>query len=673
MSTILVVDDLEPNRYILRVALGASGHRVLEAANGAEALAAARALRPDLIISDILMPQMDGFAFCRECKQDEQLRGVPFVFYTATYTSARDREFALQLGAARFYVKPVETADFVTEMHEVLDEHAAGDLASAPPPADDETTLYRLYNETLIRKLEDKMLDLERLNGELTGAQQQLHLAMAAGKVGLWDWDFRTGHVQFTDEWAGQIGYTPAGLGDSIDEWRSRLHPEDLPLVTAILQDFLLGDAMECSAEYRLRHRDGSYRRMLARASAIRDATGRRIRFAGAQVDITEYAQLQAQLLQSQKMESVGQLAGGIAHDFNNLLAVILMDADVALASLPVEHPVAADLREIRQAAERAAAMTRQLLAFSRREVARPERLDLNAAVREILAMAARLIGESITLRFSPAEDAAFVLADRSQIEQVVINLVINARDAMPAGGTLTVETRETGTPALAGTHPAAGTAGPWVVLSVSDTGMGMAEETRSHIFEPFFTTKEAGKGTGLGLSTVYGIVEQSGGTICVRSELNRGSTFEIYLPRVESAELTGIVSPQAAAGPGNETILLVEDDDILCRVAARVLDAAGYHVLAAATIDDAMRLVDAPGESIHLMVSSMAAPGAPDGHLAQKLAAAHPGARVLQVSSPGAAAPSRLQARAEWSLSKPYTAEQITHAVRITLDAPAP
>ncbi|HQW50757.1 MAG TPA: response regulator, partial [Tepidiformaceae bacterium] len=177
MSTILVVDDLEPNRYVLRVALAASGHQVLEAANGVEAIAAARETLPDLIISDILMPQMDGFALCRECKRDERLARVPFVFYTATYTGARDREFALQLGAARFYVKPVETAEFVEAMHEVLAESAAGGLEPPVPPVPDETTLYRLYNETLIRKLEDKMLELERLNTDLTDAQRQLHLA----------------------------------------------------------------------------------------------------------------------------------------------------------------------------------------------------------------------------------------------------------------------------------------------------------------------------------------------------------------------------------------------------------------------------------------------------------------------------------------------------------------
>ena len=673
VSTILVVDDLEPNRYVLRVALAASGHHVLEAANGVEALAHARAALPDLIISDILMPQMDGFALCRECKRDERLARVPFVFYTATYTGARDREFALQLGAARFYVKPVETAEFVEAMHEVLAEYATGGLAPAVPPAPDETTLYRLYNQTLIRKLEDKMLELERLNTELTEAQRQLHLAMAAGSVGLWDWDLQTGRVRFSEEWARQIGFSPAELGDSIDDWRDRVHPDDLPVVVRTVQDFLLSDDAECSTEYRLRHRDGSYRRILARASAVRDEKGRRIRLAGAHVDITDYARLQAQLLQSQKMESVGQLSGGIAHDFNNLLAVIVMDADAALLSLPEGHPVAPDVREIRQVADRAASMTRQLLAFSRHGLNRPEQLDLNEVIRQVLGMLNRIIGGNIVLEFEPAEQAARVVADRGQVEQVVINLVINARDAMPAGGTITIATREANAHAFSGMHKPGGRTGPWVVLSVTDTGLGMDEETRSHIFEPFFTTKDVGKGTGLGLSTVYGIVDQSGGAIQVQSEVNCGSTFEIYLPRADGPDPRSRVEQASTAATGNETVLLVEADDVLRFVATRVLQGAGYQVLPARDADDARGLADGVRGAIRLVILSTGAAEGERTSLLEKVEEANPGTGVILTSGAEAGPPPSVPGPQTRSLSRPYTADQLLRTVRSVLDNASP
>lgn len=674
MSTILVVDDLEPNRYVLRVALAASGHQVLEAANGVEALAAARETLPDLVISDILMPQMDGFALCRECKRDERLARVPFVFYTATYTGARDREFALQLGAARFYVKPVETAEFVEAMHEVLAESAAGGLEPPVPPVPDETTLYRLYNETLIRKLEDKMLELERLNTDLTGAQRQLRLAMAAGQVGLWDWDLQSGKVRYSDEWVRQIGFSPGEMGDSIEDWRGRIHPDDLPVVVRTVQDFLLSNDPECSTEYRLRHRDGSYRRILARASAVRDEPGRRVRLAGSHVDITDYARLQAQLLQSQKMESVGQLAGGIAHDFNNLLAVIVMDADAALLSLPEGHPVAPDVREIRQVADRAASMTRQLLAFSRHGLNRPEQLDLNEVIREVLGMLNRIIGGNIVLEFEPAEQAARVVADRGQVEQVIINLVINARDAMPAGGTITIATREASALALSGTHRPVGRSGPWVVLSVTDTGLGMDEETRSHIFEPFYTTKDVGKGTGLGLSTVYGIVDQSGGAIHVQSEVNCGSTFEIYLPRADGVEPGSRGAQPGTAATGDETILLIEDDDILRFVSTRVLEAAGYRVLPAGSPDDARGLADGAHGAIRLVILSAGTVEGPGADLLVNVEEANPGTGVILTAGPAEMwrqlpGPGRRRR----SLSKPYTADQLLRTVRSVLDSASP
>ena len=380
----------------------------------------------------------------------------------------------------------------------------------------------------------------------------------------------------------------------------------------------------------------------------------------------SERATLESQLRQSQKMEGIGQLAGGIAHDFNNLLTAIRGYASLAIGDLDTGQDAHEDIREIEHAADRAAALTRQLLAFARRTVLQPAVVDLGSSVRNLEPMLRRLIGEDISLITVPTAVRGSVLADPSQVEQVIVNLVVNARDAMPDGGILTIETGESDLDVEYARAHAMGAPGRYATLTVADTGTGMSDDTLSHVFEPFFTTKGPGKGTGLGLATVYGIVRQSGGSVAARSELGHGSTFTVFLPLVESSPGTPsefrAVAEQVATRSG--TVLVVEDDDPVRGFATRVLEQAGYRVLAAS--GGAAALDAARGEAIDLLLTDVVMPTMSGREVADRLASSAPGVRVLFVSGydentivrQGVVDPSIRY------LAKPFTAEALVGAV---------
>jgi NO-binding membrane sensor protein with MHYT domain/nitrogen-specific signal transduction histidine kinase/CheY-like chemotaxis protein len=337
---------------------------------------------------------------------------------------------------------------------------------------------------------------------------------------------------------------------------------------------------------------------------------------------------------QSQRLEAIGQLAGGIAHDFNNLLTAILGNAAFLLDSTPPGDPRHEDVREIERAATRAAELTRQLLAFSRKQILRPTTLDLNAVLGQIMRMLTRLVGEHIEIRLSLDADLGAVRADAAQLEQVIVNLVVNARDAMPEGGKLTIETQNvTLGPEFAGQHVGMAP-GDYVLVAFTDTGVGMDPATQSRIFEPFFTTKGLGHGTGLGLATVYGIVKQSGGTVSVYSEPRRGSTFKLYLPRVTGDVPAGedVAAPPLLAR-GTETILLVEDEEAVRQLAARALGACGYRLLVASGSAEAVEASGRHSGLIHLVLTDVILPGITGPRLAETLGAARPEMRVLYMS----------------------------------------
>jgi len=403
-------------------------------------------------------------------------------------------------------------------------------------------------------------------------------------------------------------------------------------------------------------------------ARVVRNAQGRVEYFNVFVEDITEHKLLEAQFRQAQKMEAVGRLAGGIAHDFNNLLTAILGCADLLLETLGPEAAERKDVEEIRKAAVRAADLTRQLLAFSRQQVLAPQVLDLNALLPNMEQLLQRLIGEDVALRTALGPGLGAVKADPGQLEQVIVNLAVNARDAMPNGGQLTIETRNAELDETYAAEHFPIQPGSYVLLAVTDTGTGMDAETKSRIFEPFFTTKPVGKGTGLGLATVYGIVKQSGGYIWVYSEPSQGTSFKIYLPRIAATPEPARSSPRHPASlRGNETILVVEDDATVRTLIRRLLESNGHTVLLAPGGDEGLRLARSHGRPIHLLITDVVMPGMSGRDLAAQVQALVPGIKVLYVSGytddaivrhgvlkPGIA-----------FLQKPFTADALARKVR--------
>ena len=394
----------------------------------------------------------------------------------------------------------------------------------------------------------------------------------------------------------------------------------------------------------------------------------------GVATEITERKRLEEQLLQSQKMEAVGQLAGGVAHDFNNILTAIVGYTDLLATEFAPNDRRLEDLEEIRKSARRAAALTRQLLAFSRKQVLEPRVIDINEIVQNMDKMLRSLISESIRLETHYAANLAFARADPNQIEQVIMNLAINGRDAMPEGGTLTIETGNATLDEDYAMRHISVMPGEYVMLAVSDTGCGMDEDTKTRIFEPFFTTKEKGKGTGLGLSTVYGIVKQHGGNIWLYSEPGKGSTFKVYLPAVqEQPEVVRKSGPHPVAASGGETVLLVEDDDQLRRLAHRALAAQGYAVLEAERGTTAIDIARRHTGKIDLLLTDVIMPDTNGRKLADHLRESRPGLRVLFMSGypDGAMGHHGMLDTGVAYVAKPFTTEAITRKVREILDAP--
>lgn len=423
--------------------------------------------------------------------------------------------------------------------------------------------------------------------------------------------------------------------------------------------------------EYEVYRKDGRKIWLSENARAVRDSSGEIFYYEGTVEDITERKHLQDMLRQAQKMEAVGRLAGGIAHDFNNLLMVIRGHTELLLERLKADAWEHRKIEQIQKAADRAAALTHQLLAFSRMQVLQPKPIALNAVVADMAKMLQRLIGENIELSIRPNENLGRVKADPGQIEQVILNLAVNARDAMPRGGKLIIETSNAELDeAYARLHPPLAP-GRYVMLAVSDTGTGMDAETQAHIFEPFFTTKEPGKGTGLGLATVYGVVKQSKGYVWVYSEPGKGTTFKIYLPWLdEPAETTQAENDGLETARGNETILLVEDERDVREVAREFLALSGYTVLEAKDGAQAIEIVTSYPGPIHVLVTDMVMPGMGGRALAERLSALRPETKVVYMSGYTEYA-SVQQGELHQNtvmLTKPFTRTVLSRAVREVL-----
>ena len=510
---------------------------------------------------------------------------------------------------------------------------------------------------------------LERLRMEAALRESQAQLARTESFALV-----MTAHVSLDGRWlkvpptlCTLLGTTEAALlGARVS---AVTHPDHVAEDEAERRRLAAGEVRSSDLEIRLLRRDGRPVWVYLNRSVVQDAAGTPLYLLTYLRDVTDRRILEEQLRQAQKMEAVGQLAGGIAHDFNNLLTAIIGNGELLLREMEISDTRRLDLLEINRAAHRAATLTRQLLAFSRKQILQPRLLNLNQVVTELSTMLRRVIGEHVELRLDLDPRLGLVLADPGQMEQVITNLAVNGRDAMSSGGCLTIRTLTLDGSHVPHTGPDEGELlGPHVALSVSDTGVGMDDRTRARLFEPFFTTKELGRGTGLGLATVYGIVRQSGGHIRVHTRLNEGSTFTVYLPHAAGATYLEDDGPGPAEAPGGAgTVLVVEDEEAVRTLASRVLRAKGYRVLEAASADLALAILGGNTDSIDLLLTDVVMPGMSGPALAQRLIGQHPSLRVLYMSGYAEEAIERqgsLPAGGDL-LDKPFTADQLARRVR--------
>ena len=633
--TVLCVNESLEQLELFEVQFRQAGYRVLCAMDGVEAFEVARRERPDLIVSDVLMTRGGGVELCRAVRGDADLCDTPVMLVGAL---CNDDESVVEgmPGADEYLEAPYSSLRLIALAARLVERKRAGDA---------------------LRESEERYR-------RLVAAVEQ-----TADSIIITD---TTGTIQYVNPaFERTSGYTKEeALGKNPRMLKSG--KQDESVYREMWAALKRGEVW--AGHFVNRHKDRSLYEEGVTISPVRDAGGEVISYIAVKQDLTQQKQLEEQLLQSQKMEAVGRLAGGVAHDFNNLLVVINGYSELTMRRLREGDPLRRNVEEIKKAGERAAALTRQLLAFSRKQVLQPKVFNINAVVSEMEKMLRRLIGEDMEFRTALASDLGSIKADPSQIEQVLLNLCVNARDAMPGGGKLTIETSNVYLDEeYASRHVGVGS-GDYVMLAVSDTGCGMNDETLAHIFEPFFTTKEMGKGTGLGLSTVYGIVQQSGGSVWVYSEVGRGTTFKVYLPRVgeDAREYRRSASPEESAR-GTETILLAEDDELVRRLAREVLEMYGYRVLEAANGGAALLICERHAGPIDLLVTDAIMPEMSGRELSERLSSLRPRMKVLYMSGYADTAVVQQGVLDEWAnfIQKPFTPDALTRKVREILDAP--
>jgi len=847
MATILVVDDRPVNRDLLKTLLGYRGHTVVEASDGAEALDLIRAERPNLVISDILMPTMDGYQFVREMRSDPASATIPVIFNTAHYLDREAKALAKACGVSHIIYKPGEPELILRTVTDVLGREPAATLPVVEEEQFDRTHVRMLTDKLsqqtdVLRRLNERMTALIELGQQMAAERDPLYLlesfchsarqlvgaryaavavldedkkslihfftsgmtteaaeaigrlpvghgllglllgasnvvrtpeisrhprsegfppshppmtsflgaaiSSSSGRYGALYLTDKIGFEEFSDEDERLISMLVAQVGiayenaNRFEELRRRatelegtvklrLQAEEalretnqtlqslvqtspLAIIAADLNGIIKswnaaaerifgwtsqevigrpnpsipGDKMEetrnaldalskgetfTDVESSRLRKDGALINISLSAAPLIDGKGDIHGVVGVIADITERKHLEEQFLQSQKMEAIGRLAGGIAHDFNNLLTAIIGYSQIAQARLNPQDALRKDIEEIENAGHRAATLTSQLLAFSRKQLIQPQVLDLNSLVTDLTRMLQRLIGEDIELATCLDPNVQLVNVDRGQIDQIIMNLAVNSRDAMPEGGKLTIETANVELDEGYASEHLDARAGSHVLLAITDTGTGMDKEMVSRIFEPFFTTKEQGKGTGLGLSTVYGIVKQSGGHINVHSTPGRGSSFNIYLPCVEAAtDHEAARSKQEDCRGGSETVLLLEDSDRVRRLARTLLEGCGYTVLEASNGDEAGRISERETGPIHLLLTDVVMPGSSGREVAQRLLLLRPEMSVLYMSGytdDAIVAHNVLDGRTPF-LQKPFTKDSLIRKVREVLDA---
>jgi two-component system cell cycle sensor histidine kinase/response regulator CckA len=649
-ARILVVDDEENDRQILEVLLKAEGFDIQTAASGPEALALIAKAPPDLILLDVMMPDMDGYQVAETITSDRALVPIPIIMVTVL----DDREammHALAAGAEDVLIKPVHRAELTVRVRNLLRLKAYGDQLGR-------------YSQSLEREVDARAAALiaseQRYRALFENAQDAIALLTPDGVV-----------REMNQRWADIVGVPREELtGRHVRDFAA---PGDESKNSRSYQQMVASDDVISSA-LKIATRDGS-KLLMEFSHSTFEVAGEKLVLAIGR-DVTEKRQLEEQLRQAQKLEVIGQLAGGVAHDFNNILTAILGFCELLLMDLGPEHAGCTDVLEIKTAGERAAGLTRQLLAFSRKQILQADVLDINGVVKGMEAMLRRLIAANIDLVVSLQGKIGAIKVDPTQLEQIVINLVVNASDAMPRGGKLTIETSNVHLDEHYRGHHLPVAPGDYVMLAVSDTGVGMDEATSQRVFEPFFTTKELGKGTGLGLATVYGIVKQSGGDIWIYSEPGHGSAFKVYLPAVTapvSAAVTAVPTPETVR-MGSEVILLVEDDEAVRRLARLILERTGYRIIEAGNPKEALKAAQLFGDKIDLLVSDLIMPESEGPPLFDRLLRVHPGLRVLYISGYADEAVVRHGVIVAGTpfLQKPFTPFALNVKVREVLETPA-
>jgi PAS domain S-box-containing protein len=492
------------------------------------------------------------------------------------------------------------------------------------------------------------------------------------------DWNVRTGALSWPQGLETLLGYDSSAASQEIGFWQKQIHPQDRARTARSIREALASSGDHWTGEYRFRHFDGSYLDLLERALIVRDTAGVAVRLVGSLMDVTARKQLQDQLVRSQKMEAFGRLAGGVAHDFNNFLTTILGYSDLLLDEIGMKGEIAEHISEIRGAAGRASVLTAQLLAFSRKHPLAPRVIEVNSLLTNLERSLLRLLGEDISVQchFDRGKDGLHTKVDPGHLTQIILNLVVNAREAMPTGGCLTLATtslaitssdeREIGPEEL---EP-----GDYVRISVTDNGVGMNDDVKRHLFEPFFTTKDEGRGSGLGLATSYGIVRQSGGHICVESELGNGTTVKIFLPQVAAPPPPSYKKPGGNKMPtGVESILVLEDDISVRHISVRVLRGLGYDVIEAANGDDAQQLIgERADKKIDLLLTDMVMPQMSGRHFADWLRKTSPQTKVVFISGylEESLHPGDRRDHEMFFLPKPFDPEQLATTIREALDS---
>jgi PAS domain S-box-containing protein len=654
-TRVLIVDDEHKSRELLEVMLSAAGFVLQLAVSGEEALALVAAEPPDLILLDLRLPGIDGYQVVATIKGSVITKNIPIIIVTAL--EERDARIrALTAGAEDYLTKPVDHVELCARVRNLLRLKAYGDY-------------HDKYGQILEGEVDSRTADLIE-------SERVYRSTFDAAPVGIVHVGLDGRWLRVNQRLCDLLGYSREELqqGSSVPDFvqpDERAEADERDALRRILAGSLDRFVID---ERAYRRQDGGILWARVNVSAHRDAEGRVQHFISVVEDITERRELEARVRQASKMDAIGRLAAGVAHDFNNLLSIVLSYSEMLVLNLREGDPMRADLREIRAAGLRAVALTRQLLAFSRQQVLEPRIVDLGEVVSGMEKMLQRLIGEDVELTVIGTIGRGRVLVDPGQVEQVIMNLAINARDAMPSGGKLTIETTLVELDEAYVSQHVGVKAGPHVMLAVSDTGVGIDKATQARMFEPFFTTKRVGTGTGLGLATVFGIVRQSGGAIWVYSEPGSGTTFKLYFPttdRIAPPVSTAPAEEQPRTLRGSETILLVEDEDSVRALARTILRKYGYKVLEARGGGDALLLCEQYGETIHLLLTDVVMPRMSGRQLAERLALLRPDMKVLYMSGYTDDAVMRhgiLEATVAF-IQKPITPDRLALKVREVID----